>query len=121
MICKVCKYDAPYSYAQRDRRMAELDRNPTLDIFPCPDCGGTDYMLSCVNLGKEPPTSFTYRGMLSQVPPQRTSMSNDNDKPPSQQPPWWHGKASRNHILFGFIAVCAVVTLIIFALVVWAM
>jgi uncharacterized protein YbaR (Trm112 family) len=54
MVCPICRHDAPYTRAQLAQRQQELDRNPTLDIYPCPDCGGTDYMLSQVNLNQAP-------------------------------------------------------------------
>lgn len=87
MVCEVCRHDAPYTRSQLARRQQELDRNPTLDVFPCPDCGGHDYMLSTVNLDAEPPRA--YGGILADKPPKRT------------QPPrrslwarlgiWWRG------------------------------
>ena len=66
MTCEVCRHDAPYTQAQLERRKRELDRDPTISVYPCPDCGGTDYMLSTVNLDRPPPP--TYDGMLAQPP-----------------------------------------------------
>jgi hypothetical protein len=63
MVCNVCRHDAPYTRAQLARRQQELDRNPTLDVYPCPDCGGRDYMLATVNIDKEPLQQ--YEGILS--------------------------------------------------------
>jgi hypothetical protein len=67
MVCEVCRHDAPYTRNQLVRRQQELDRNPTIDIYPCPDCGGTDYMLSTVNLDQAPPRQ--YDGILTNKPP----------------------------------------------------
>ena len=66
MVCDVCRHDAPYTHAQLAQRQQELDRNPTIAIYPCPDCGGRDYMLSTVNLDQEPPRH--YAGILSNKP-----------------------------------------------------
>lgn len=76
MVCDVCRHDAPYTQAQLARRQQELDRNPTIDVYPCPDCGGRDYMLSTINIGTEPPS--LYDGILSSKPP----------KPPRRS--WWY-------------------------------
>ncbi len=63
MVCDVCRHDAPYTRSQLARRQQELDRNPTIDVYPCPDCGGRDYMLSEVNINAEPPPH--YDGILA--------------------------------------------------------
>jgi hypothetical protein len=62
MICPICRHDAPYTKLQWERRKRELERNPDIDIYPCPDCGGTDYMLSTVNIDQPP---LPYDGMLA--------------------------------------------------------
>jgi hypothetical protein len=63
MPCDVCKHDAPYTQAQLDRRKHELERSPNVGVYPCPECGGTDYMLSTANLNQAPPRP--YDGILT--------------------------------------------------------
>ena len=71
MVCPTCQHDAPYSQLQWDKRKRELERDPRIGVFPCPDCGGTDYMLSRINIDVPPPA--VYDGMLARKPPTGTA------------------------------------------------
>lgn len=43
------------------------------------------------------------------------------NQPRSLQPPWWHGKAGRHHVLLKFIIICVVVALLFLGIVIFAM
>lgn len=70
MVCEVCRHDAPYTSAQLAHRRQQLinwaQSDPTIGIYPCPVCGGRDYMLSTINIDQEPPQ--VYEGMLTNRP-----------------------------------------------------
>lgn len=80
MVCDVCKFDAPFSQSQLQRRQEEINRN-RIGIFPCPECGGTDYMLSEINIGKDPPR--VYEGILMRKSRRPIVMTKQLKQPPS--------------------------------------
>jgi hypothetical protein len=49
---------------QLEGRKETLAKYPNTDRFPCPVCGGTEYMLSTINLNAPEPDE--YRGIFSE-------------------------------------------------------
>lgn len=54
MTCKICIEWVPQSREQLENRRKNLRESPHVEVFHCPNCGGTDYMTCETRISGKP-------------------------------------------------------------------